>query len=444
MAVNPKTSWKIVWVLTLEILLAGAYVSLTRGLFVIYLASIGYNINSISLVMFSSALASIVFGFLIYKHPQFLTRRVKPKLIVFHASERIMWLLIPLTRSLPVILSLYSIQLVSSFFISTFISYIAYGSLTEDMIRDVTAKRAAASGISSIIGFFAGTLLLALLPPEDKFKYIFTMGSLIGLISTLIISTLNLSHLEGRGFPRVVEEPEKIFSSSLFSIIFLSGSNILGVAWAPYIIRRLGGADYMASLISLAGTISNTIASLFWRKRTFKALRVSLMANAFGPIFILVTPWPIAHTTISIYTSFTYTGSSFITAFLFARYNRWFGAVRSSILLVLFNNCAQMVASLVGLFIKEDFIAVFLAALIAKLLAALLVLFVIPETAIIPEEIARTYSEILYSNSLMGYQMGVEFSKETIMISLRFLALLLSIITLYLIYYLLWLLMSLG
>ncbi|MEM0049274.1 MAG: hypothetical protein QXW39_01900, partial [Candidatus Bathyarchaeia archaeon] len=87
MAVNPKASWKIVWILTLEILLAGAYVSLTRGLFVIYLASIGYNINSISLVMFSSALASIVFGLLIYKHPQFLTRRVKPKLIAFHASE---------------------------------------------------------------------------------------------------------------------------------------------------------------------------------------------------------------------------------------------------------------------------------------------------------------------------------------------------------------------
>ncbi|MEM2438533.1 MAG: hypothetical protein QW093_04270, partial [Candidatus Bathyarchaeia archaeon] len=107
-------------------------------------------------------------------------------------------------------------------------------------------------------------------------------------------------------------------------------------------------------------------------------------------------------------------------------------------------NCAQMVASLVGLFIKEDFIAVFLAALIAKLLAALLVLFVIPETAIIPEEIARTYSEILYNNSLMGYQMGVELSKETIMVSFRFLALLLSIMTLYLIYYLLWLLMSLG
>ncbi|MEM1514878.1 MAG: hypothetical protein QXH24_02350 [Candidatus Bathyarchaeia archaeon] len=72
------------------------------------------------------------------------------------------------------------------------------------------------------------------------------IGALIGLISTLIISMLDLSHLERKEPPKSFEEPEKIFSSSFFSIMFLSGSSFLGIARDPYIIRYLGGADYIA------------------------------------------------------------------------------------------------------------------------------------------------------------------------------------------------------
>ncbi|MEM1514879.1 MAG: hypothetical protein QXH24_02355 [Candidatus Bathyarchaeia archaeon] len=56
---------------------------------------------------------------------------------------------------------LYSIQLVSSSIISIFISYIIYGSFMEETIKEVTAKRSTANGISSIIGFMAGIALLA-------------------------------------------------------------------------------------------------------------------------------------------------------------------------------------------------------------------------------------------------------------------------------------------
>ncbi|MEM1514876.1 MAG: hypothetical protein QXH24_02340 [Candidatus Bathyarchaeia archaeon] len=80
----------------------------------------------------------------------------------------------------------------------------------------------------------------------------------------------------------------------------------------------------------------------------------------------------------------------------------------------------------------------------AKVMAVLLASFVIPETAIVPENLARTYSQILYNSNLMGYHLGVELSKETIVMALRFLALLSVIITLYIIYYILWLLINLG
>jgi hypothetical protein len=45
------------WILIVEALLAGAYVSLPRGLFVIYLVSIGNRIEDISFVVLVSAVA---------------------------------------------------------------------------------------------------------------------------------------------------------------------------------------------------------------------------------------------------------------------------------------------------------------------------------------------------------------------------------------------------
>ncbi|MEM1514880.1 MAG: hypothetical protein QXH24_02360 [Candidatus Bathyarchaeia archaeon] len=75
---------------------AGAYISLTKGLFVIYLASTGYGIENISLVMLLSALVSAIFGDLLYEWPLFITKKIKAKLVIFHALERITWILIPL------------------------------------------------------------------------------------------------------------------------------------------------------------------------------------------------------------------------------------------------------------------------------------------------------------------------------------------------------------
>lgn len=430
------------WILIFEAMFAGAYISLTRGLFVIYLVSIGYGIEGISFVVFVSAATSILIGMFLYKRPSFIISRVKLKLTSFHALERIMWLLIPLTTNSLLISLFYSTYMIFSSFISTFLAFAIYGSLAEYDIRDVTAKRSAANGMSSILGFALGVFLLALLPTEDKFTHIFQLGSLLGLMSTFLILFLNLSHLEGASFPKVTEQPEKIFSASLFFVILLASGNLLGIVWTPYVMNRLNGPDFLAASMNFVGTLSSIIASLIWRKRAFKTLRLGLSLNTLGPILIWATPWPAFHVPINAYTSFTYTGANFLGTFLFAKYNKWFGAVKSSVLLVILGNVAQLIAAPLGMLSKENYPIALSMIFAIKVAAVILAVLTISEVAVVQEEVARTYSRVLYNNSIMGYRVAVEISKETILTTLRLLAFSLVIVILYLIYHVLWILIS--
>jgi hypothetical protein len=146
------------------------------------------------------------------------------------------------------------------------------------------------------------------------------------------------------------------------------------------------------------------------------------------------------HVAINVYTSFTYTGANFLGSFLFARYNKWFGAVKSSVLMAMLGNLAQLTAASLGIFTKENFVLAFSTALAIKASATLLALFTIPEVAVVPEDVARTYSQVLYNNSLTGYRMSIEISKETLLTILRLLAFSLVIAALYVIYRVLWVL----
>ncbi len=429
-------------ILIFEAMFAGAYISLTNGLFVIYLVSIGYAIEGISFVVFASAAASMLIGVFLHKRSSFIVSRVKLKLTGFHALTRIMWLLIPLTTSSLLISVLYSMFTIFNGVNSTFFTFAVYSSFTEDDIRDVTAKRSAANGISSILGFALGVFLLAFLPAEDKFAYIFPLGALLGLMSTLLILLLNLSHLEGASIPKVTEQPEKIFSASLFLVILLTSGNLLGIVWAPYVMTHLKGPDFLAASMSLVGTFTSIIASLFWRKKAFKALSVGLGLNAFGPLLIWATPWPAFHLPINAFTTFMFTGANFLGTFLFANYTKWFGAVRSSLLLVILGTAAQMVAGSLGIFAKENHLLAFSLVFAIQAAATILAVITISEVAVVPEDVARTYSWGLYSNSIMGYQVAVEISRDTILTTLKLAAFSLVIIALYLIYRILWILIG--
>jgi len=111
-------------------------------------------------------------------------------------------------------------------------------------------------------------------------------------------------------------------------------------------------------------------------------------------------------------------------------------------LLAVLGNLALVLAAPVGIVVKECYVAAFSVIFIVLVVSVLLTLFTIPEVAIIHEDVARTYSFILYRNSMVGYKVTVEISKETAFTTLRLFALTLVLATLYVIYRFLTIIMS--
>jgi len=433
---------KLKWILILEAAFAGIYISLTRGLFTVFLVSIGMSIQEISFVVFFSSLAAIIIGTIMYKQPNFMTRKVKIKLLSFHASERITWIFMPVILNSIAISILFSIYMILSSLISMFISLVIYGSLSEEDIRDITAKRTAVGGVSSALGFGLGAFLLAFLPENKKFIYIFTLAAVIGLISTIIMFLAELRHLENMPLPKGVESPEKVFSTSLFLILLLFSYNLLGIFWTPYLMRKLGGTASLAALINFLGTISSIIASLIWKGRSLKSLRLALILNSFSPLIIWLALIPYLHIPISIYVSFAFTGANFLGAFLFANYKRWFGAVKSSILLIIVGCLAQVLSAVFGISVRGNYPLAFLTIFGVGAISTIVAIITLPEIAVIPEDTARLYSRILYTNSVLGYRFAIEISKEVIILTLKLIALSVIFSILYLVYRILWFLIG--
>ncbi|WNZ29253.1 MAG: hypothetical protein IAX21_11610 [Candidatus Bathyarchaeota archaeon] len=428
------------WLLILEALFAGAYIALTRGLFIIYLSFLEYRVEEISLVLFVAAAVSLLISILLYKHLSFVVNKVKLKLTIFYVLERIVWLLMPFATNSLLVIGLFTIFTLLSSLIGIFLVFAIYGSLTETDVREVTAKRTALSGLSSVLGFGMGVFLLAFLPEETKFLAIFFLGSVIGLLSTFLILSLDLSNLEGSLHPQVVEKPEKIFSTSAYVVVLMASGSLVDIVWVPYVMNQLIGPDWLAASMSLAGTSASILASLLWRKSTFKTLGVALALNALTPILIMWIPWPELHVGINAFASFSFTGANFIGVFLFARYTKWFGAAKSSILLIILGNTAMLIATPLGMISMGNYFVVFLMVFAIRIASVGLAFLTIPEVAVVPEDVASTYSQILYTTSISGYRISVHFSKETILTTLKLLGFSIILVALYVIYRTLWLL----
>ena len=429
---------RLKWLLVAESLFAGAYIALTRGLFLIFLVAMGHDVRGISFVILLSSLLSVIIGLALYKRPNFLVRKVKQKLSAFHLLERLTWFFIPLTSNLLVISLLYSLCIIFSSFISTFLTFAIYGLLPEEDIKEVTSKRTAAGNVSSIVGFALGTFLLAFLQTGEKFIYIFFLGATVGILSTISVLLMDLSQLEGAELPSGIKEPEKIFSTSMFFVIFLFAGNLLAIVWTPYLMVKLNGPEFLVASLNLAGTVSSIAASLFWGKRSLKILRTGLILNILSPILVLTIPVPFYHLGISIYNSFAFTAANFLGLFLFAKYNEWFGAVKSSTLIIVIGNIAQFIAAVLGMILSTNYLVTFLLIIALYVGAVVLAVMTVPEIAIVPEYLARTYSRVLYRSSMFGYRVAVEISKETIFMIFRLIALTIVFSALYLIYRILW------
>jgi len=425
-------------VLTLEIAFAGIYLALTRSLLVIYLTSIGFTVGYISAMVVASSIASLILSIILYKFPKFMVRKVRMKFILAHAGERIFWIPIALTSNIYVITASYTVLSISSTVLGVFMNLLIYSSFDEAGIRDITAKRTAAYNLTNVIGLILSIFLLAILPPEIKFQTIFIMGSLIGLLSTAMITFADMSKMEEVKIPPAIERPEQFFSISSFLLAFLTSSNLLGIFWQPYLMNVLRAPDYVAAGINFAGTFASILGSALWAKRSLRTFRIALASSLITPIAAILIPIPSVHIGVSAFNGVVGTGAAFLGNFLFARYLSRFGILRSSIIMILLSNLSQLLATPFGIIFGQDYMILFISVLLLMISSNFLALLTIPEVAMVPAHAARTYSYLLYTTSLMGYSLIVETTVEAITLTLRLLALALILIILYILYRLVW------
>jgi hypothetical protein len=413
---------------------SGIYLALTRNLLVIYLTSIGFDVSRISFVtLIATAIASLI-SVILWRFPGFLTRGVKLKLLLFHALERVFWIPMAFVRDMLSIAVLYAVISASTTFITALMNLLTYFSFDETGIRDVTAKRTIAGNLMNITGSAAAITMLATLPGDLKFAIIFVTGSLVGLLATLTLSIADMRNLEGVEVPRRVGRPEQMFTISSFLLAMLTSSNLLGIVWTPYLMGVLDAPDYLAAAMNFVSTIFGIMGSFFWVGRSLRSFRLAIGSLTLVPIAAFIMPIPTAHLGISAFGTFMFTGASFLGNFLFARYLREFGVVRSSIMLSTLTNLSQLLATPFGMLFSQNYLLLFASVISIRLLSMALAFLTVPEVAAVPEEVARTYSQLIYTSSLMGYSYILETSKEVMALTVRFLALAAALALLYILY----------
>ncbi|HDI31816.1 MAG TPA: hypothetical protein ENF80_03260 [Thermofilum sp.] len=420
--------------LILEIFLAGIYLPLTSGIFLIYLSSLGYGFSEISLITALPSLIGIIISLITNRNPNIISQKLKQRFILVHAGERITWFLMPFLRELYLIIILYVFKTAFSAMISIYMNYVIYGSFSETDIRDVTAKRASAGSLSSIFSYLLATLIIGALPPETKYLTSFTLGASIGLLSTLIISLPDFSKLEIKLSRPTLSSVEKIYSASLYQVLFVASANMLGMVWTPFLINVRNYPDYLPALMGFIATFLSILSSLYWRDRTFRTYRNSLLLDALTPLLIWTLPTPYLQVALSAYNSFISTGTGFLGGFLFARYMPSSEAILGASVLTMIGGFGQGIASLIGITLGNNYLAVFIAIMLLKLFSLIIAYVIIPEVALIPEDVARNYSLTLYKISLIGFNMTIEYSKESILITLRMIGLTMTLTLLYILY----------
>lgn len=426
--VNMKNPLKIA--LIVEALLAYVYVSLTNGVFLAYLAFLGYDTSMISSIVLGSSFPAILIGYMAFRKPNLLSSVSKKRLIVVHASERLIWLVVPFMHSFEALIAVYFVKNLFSVLISLQFNNIIFSVFDEQGVRDVTSKRSSLASVSSILGYFLATIFLS--AGETGFYYSFIYGALIGLASTAVIALPDMK-IPLRETPAITNV-ENIYSVSLYQVLYVASASLLSIFWVSIIVKGMGLESYWVTMISLVGTATSIFASLFWGRAQFKYYKFSLAFDALTPLLVVFAKNSFMHLGISTYGSFFGTGSGFLGSFLYARYMGSLGPMRASSLLIMLGGLGQFFGSLIGSFGQEFYLVLAVAVVVLRMGALFVAFLTIPEVALVPGYMARNYASILYMVSVLGYRLSIEVSKESAIITLRIIVLTVSLLVLYVIY----------
>ncbi|MGB9630740.1 MAG: hypothetical protein ACP5JF_03695 [Candidatus Methanodesulfokora sp.] len=423
-------------ILVVEAFFGSLYVTVTRGLFIVMLSYSGYEMSSISIVSLFSAILGVVVSYLLYYKQSIIYGRFKLKMVISHGTERFLWMSLPFfvwNREITALL--YSLSMAITVPVGVFISSAMMALFKEEELDDLNAKRNIAGAAASLIAGIFMTLSLAFLPAPERYYIPYVSAGLLGLSSTLAISMLKIQRLEEERILKLREEDRiKLSTTFIFLIIMFTGSNILGIAWIPYL-KNIGAPSYIAALMNLIGSVGGIVGPYLFR--SYRHHRIAISTNALATLSVPFFLVPIVHPVLSFVTSATFVSVSLLSMLIYSNYVENLGIARASVLLTTSSFIGLVIASLLGLFL-QPFLLLILAGL-SKIIAALIVTFAVPETAVVPKEVAMGYARLIHSVSTAGYMTIAVISRQAVITALKIFALSLLLILVYFIYRLLFL-----
>ena len=425
--------------LALEALISGFYVVITRSLAPIFFAVYGMSMTEIVGLNLLANVVALAMALAIYNFSKtFVLGNTKLKLVLAHGIERVCWGMIPVAAFFyPKLLPLVYTLAVTATVPTGILINVAIFNLPEDRVKKLMAHRNALGAVSSVIGQLTMIAALALISTKLKYLYLYLLASSVGLMATILMGVTPIPRVERLELGAEQEALVKASSSFLFFTSFLASGAILGVVWAPHLIKDLHAPDYIAASIGFIQTITSIGASIFWQGKDYRMYRAAVAGVALSPLLIMLVPSAYAQLGIAALYAFTNTGANFLASFIFADISRRISFFRASTMLTsawILSQVWGLGISYLLLVLGVPIYGVFAACMGFIAIATFIALTALPEVAVVPPHISNAYARQLHNLAISSYSYVMFTVKSYAVLTLRLLALALAILLLFIIY----------
>jgi len=419
-----------------EALIAGFYIAVTRSITPIFLVANGYRLEDILSINVFAGLFSLLLGFLLYRYGS--KAITKPRLLIAHTMERMLWFTIPFMLGNKLLLMLvYGLAVASTLPTSIYMQTAILTSFNGVSYRRIVGVRSALGAFSSILGQAFVVLTLATGADGSKYLNLYETAFIIGILSSIIVALTPASIFRNtRTMVRngSLDAEAKATNSFILLVTVISSYLLLNMAWIPRIMNDLKAPDYVAASIGFAQTVASIGSSFFWINRNTKTYRIALVLLASMPLLVSFTLQPELHILLALIYGFSVVGVNMYAARIYSDLVGEIGVFRTGTLLASTNSLALTLASIVGFMVSASPSIVFLVSALLGVVGLSIALTGFPEFAIIPKNYVQLYSRIMYQTSISSYNLAVYAMSESAKASLRIVGLSFMLILFFIIY----------
>ncbi len=421
------------WLIVVEAFFGGLFVTISRGLVIVFFTSIGLTLREIFLINgFAGLIVAIQLSLLYhYVKPGY----VKNRLLLSMITERIMWYLIPYTAYNRQNLYInYISAMMASYLTSIYLNILLYSSYTGKTYDRILGYRNAFGATAGILGQIISIIILTAYPSRSVYVLLYTIAFFSGLTSTLIIYVSPVKGVVSRVSKMDVEAEIKASTTYILALLSLVAINLVSISWIPLLKTRFKLGDNYLVALTLTQSLSTITSSLWWsRLKRINTYRFSFILLSFIALMITSTRYYPLHYVLAVLYSYAITGVSMFIGISYSRISEKIGTLKASTLISSSYALSLAISGFIGAFINEYNYILLLSSFIS-IIALTYSLTTIHELAVIKKEYVRVYARTIYNISLTSYNFTILVARKTLDITIKLLASIILIILFYIIY----------